>query len=702
MTHAQEKRRLVGILALVAPLPLPLNDALEWWFLLAYVAAVGYYLQRVERGDERWLGNRELNLLGLAYVPVLFVDVPRSLAAGTVLDALLHLILFLLVVKLFSLRTEREKWHVLIATFFVFAGSMATSSHLGIAPFLIVFTAVACYVLSRFAHLYVIGGLDLDRQAPTALVPSARSTAFGVIVTLLVAAPVFALLPRFGDPFIFGQGTLGAQRVAGFSDEVDLSGTSSIRGNREVVMRLRFEAGQPPADARFKGGTYDRFVDQRWLRDGVDSGGRAIPQRGTFYLSSPAVRPVSLVEVYLEPIGSRSLILPLETVAIEELDLPFLVRDGGGAYSFPFPVPPRESIRFELRLGDAPVLRAGTSDEALAAALDPTGISEPMRQLATEIMGTGTDGERIDRLESHLLERYAYSLDLVNDPRARPIDRFLFDTRRGHCELFATSMVLLLRAEGVPARLVTGFLGAEHNSLEGYYVVRQDNAHAWVEAYAPDRGWRVYDPTPPEGRPTSRPWSIGTALSQLYDAVIFRWDRYVLSFGTADQADLLGRVRDAVGGLFRDLLSWWRDDEEAPVPVATESANVEQTMAPVTPPPARARGWWLAVPIVIAAVIVAWLVVRRRRTADLARWAYERLRRRLARAGAAIDDATSPDTVAALVARRAPAVASRADEIVAFYVRESFGGFRLDAGERRQVRDALGEIVHGLRRARRA
>jgi len=700
MTNGREKRRLLGLLALVAPLPLPFNDALEWGFLLAYVLAVAYFLQRVERGEERWLSDRSLNLLGLAYLPVLLIEVPLGVAAGTVLDPLLHLILFLLVVKLFSLRHEREKWHVLVAVFFVFAGSMATSSHLTIVLFLLAFVALATFALARFAHLYVVAGLGLDRGSKAAILPLGLPVVAGVALMVAVAVPVFALLPRFGDPFIFGQGTLGAQRIAGFSDEVDLSQTSSIRGNRTVVMRLAFDHGQAASDMRFKGGTYDRYENRRWHRRGLDRGGVLRSRRGRFTLATKAQPTVATVDAFLQPLGSRSLVLPLGATAIEGLGLSVLARDGGGAYTLP--IVPREPLRFRVELGERPVIAARADRSSLAAALDTSGVSPRMRTLAKEVMGEGPDGPRIDRLEAYLLAAYGYTLEFVGRQDAEPLERFLFEARRGHCELFASSMVLLLRSQGVPARLVAGFLGAEHNELEGYDVVRQDNAHTWVEAYAPARGWRVYDPTPPEGRPSVAPWSFRLAVAQLMDALVFRWDRYVLSFGSADQASLFDRLRKALGDLRQWLGGLWqRDPKVAVAPMSGSQSEPERASAARPPGPERSPWWLLLAPVLGAVAVVFALALRARRSPASARRAYQRLRTRLAQAGVEVSEATAPGAVAHLAVVRAPDAASAVARLVGLYLDESFGGRVLDANERRRVRADSGLIATALKAARR-
>jgi len=130
-----------------------------------------------------------------------------------------------------------------------------------------------------------------------------------------------------------------------------------------------------------------------------------------------------------------------------------------------------------------PVLAAAgaTAEERAADRIPP-----PIRDLAARVMGEGSDAERALRATAHLRQEYAYTLDLMDSPGADPIGDFLFRDRAGHCELFASSLVLMLRSQGIPARLVTGYLGTSFNPLEGYHIVRNSNAHAWVEALVGD------------------------------------------------------------------------------------------------------------------------------------------------------------------------------------------------------------------------
>lgn len=142
-------------------------------------------------------------------------------------------------------------------------------------------------------------------------------------------------------------------------------------------------------------------------------------------------------------------------------------------------------------------------------------------------------------IEAQLRTGFGYSLR----PRARGnyIESFLFDVREGHCEYFATSMAVLLRNIGIPARVVNGFYSNEWNALSGNFTVRQKDAHSWVEAWmGDDYGWMTFDPTPPNGvgRRTERA-AILEMFSRVSDALRMRWYRYVIDYSFSDQMDMM-------------------------------------------------------------------------------------------------------------------------------------------------------------------
>ncbi len=624
--------------------------------------------------------------------------------------------MFLILVKLYSMRREKDKWHLMIAAFFLFVGGMATSTHLSVALYLLAFMMLALFVLARLAYLHTLaadrrrGGAPAVALRPaegeprpgTRRLPWGAPLAAGTALVVALAIPTFATLPRLREPFVLGSGsgTGSLIRATGFSDSVDLSLTTSIRQNREVVLRLKYSDGRSRegADMRFKGATYERYENRRWhseLQVARALSPVAEHEDGlTFRLAD--VAPAAQVEIFRQWLASHSLLLPVEAVAVT-VRLPTVMMDPGGAVHLPGT--PSATLRYRASLASEPRIEARLTlpgrGAARPAALDQGGVTERMRELARQVMGEGTPEERVDRLEEHLLSDYAYTLDFVGRDGENPLEDFLFVYKSGHCEYFASSMVLLLRAEGIPARLVTGFLGAEYNPLEGYYVVRQVNAHAWVEAHTPSRGWRIYDPTPPEGRPAVRPRDFFQLMSQLYDYLTFRWDRWILTYGAEDQRGFFDGVRQRFSELWRQLTGWASGGGEAvrpPPQGGVESSDDEVVRAP--------RLWldqmplWIALALFAAALLGLGLWQRRQPLTGEA--AYLSLRRQLARAGLSIGDSLAPLELQERAAAHYPGATAATREVVELYLRESFAEEPLAHRERaglaeqlRSVRDAI-------------
>src|SRR5437773_1011917 len=163
--------------------------------------------------------------------------------------------------------------------------------------------------------------------------------------------------------------------------------------------------------------------------------------------------------------------------------------------------------------------------------------------LAREVTsGESTPYGRARAIEQHLRRSYQYSLDVGTTVSADPVDDFLFTRKTGYCEHYATAMVVLLRALGIPARLVTGFLPGLWNDFGNYYTIRQQDAHAWVEVYFPRSGWVTFDPTPsvPAAVPSWVWWNIG----KIVDSIRLRWDRYVVQYSFRDQMAVAKSLRD--------------------------------------------------------------------------------------------------------------------------------------------------------------
>ena len=123
---------------------------------------------------------------------------------------------------------------------------------------------------------------------------------------------------------------------------------------------------------------------------------------------------------------------------------------------------------------------------------------------------------------------------------ADPLADFLFTRRRGYCEYFASSMAVMLRSIGIPARLATGFQSGIYNTLTGFWVVRASDAHAWVEAWMPGRGWTTFDPTPAD--PNAHTFGLMSKLDLYLDAAGAFWQEWVVGYDPHRQGTLAGRL----------------------------------------------------------------------------------------------------------------------------------------------------------------
>ena len=172
--------------------------------------------------------------------------------------------------------------------------------------------------------------------------------------------------------------------------------------------------------------------------------------------------------------------------------------------------------------------------------------SDPrIADLAKRITERGTSIiEKATLVEGYLKKNYRYTLNLSWPPGPQPLATFLFDSKAGHCEYFASSMAILLRTVGVPTRIVNGFLMGEYNPVGGDYIVRQSDAHSWVEVYIPGRGWLEFDPTPPD--PNHHEVDLATQISHYVDAAQLFWNSYILIYDSGAQVQLFRSAQDRV------------------------------------------------------------------------------------------------------------------------------------------------------------
>jgi len=180
----------------------------------------------------------------------------------------------------------------------------------------------------------------------------------------------------------------------------------------------------------------------------------------------------------------------------------------------------------------------GLSLQARQAYLQTPDLDRRIPELAALVTRPGQSApDKAALLENYLLTHYRYSLkpSQIEDPK--PIATFLFETKEGHCEYFASAMVIMLRSLGIPSRIVNGFRSGEYNEVGGNYTIRGRNAHSWVEAYVSEGSWRSFDPTPASPDQVSRNF-LSEQVSHYLDAFELFWGEWVLGYDEISQVSL--------------------------------------------------------------------------------------------------------------------------------------------------------------------
>ncbi len=475
----------------------------------------------------------------------------------------MHLVLFTMVVRLFSLQRTRDHYMLAVLSFLmVLASAVLTVGSLFVftfAAFLLV--AVVTFVLMEMRH-------SVGQEASLAQDPRAPDSPQRMGFSLLAIAPALMFLILVGSFFIFfflprvSSRYLSAYTPTndvstGFADHLQLGRIGEIQQSSAVVMHIEVQ-NNPRAgdDLKWKGVALSTFDGKTWSNSFEQRQLFPSPE-GIFQLNSaPQGTPAHThrylrYRVLMEPLGTNVFFLAGQPLNLTGNYRVITTDLGGAVYNLDVDHPiNRYDAESELPETDPDELRLDTAalpqgaDEYLK--LPPLDIR--IAQLARQItQSSASNYDRALAVEQYLQTHFTYTLQLPRAVPRDPLANFLFERKQGHCEYFASSMAVMLRSLGIPSRIVAGFRSGEFNDLTGQYVVRASNAHSWVEAYFPGSGWISFDPTP--GGPLLP--RTGWARWQLYlDAAASFWREWIINYDTSHQRAL---GQDAVSNTRRLL-----------------------------------------------------------------------------------------------------------------------------------------------------
>jgi len=497
--------------------------------------------------DREYLARRNVffrrlwNVLSFLYLPVLLMDLRMS---GEVTHPIARLLFFLQAAKLCDRRTSRDRFQLIAISFFqILAASVLTTE----APFLLGLLLFMWIGLSTLMTMALIRDGGESASPPP---PIFRMTGLMMASAGLIALFIFFLVPRLSMGYL--QGIKSASpMVSGFSEQIDLDHSGVIRKDASIVMRVRRRGGVGPIDRPiyWRGIAYSKYDGRQWVK----SPGQLSPLRvGENRYEIVRPRPGSerhRFEFIVEPMNSDVVFVAGRPVALEGRFF-WLVRDENGSLYSRYQRYYRMAYAQEAEFRDLPESIPDEETPAGPMLEIPAG-EERLIALARQITaGAATKYDACRRIESYLRSNYSYTLDIRRDDSLTAVDDFLFNQKRGHCEFFATSMALLCRAAGIPARVVSGFLEGEFNDTGNFYIVRQEDAHAWVEAYFPREGWLSFDPSPVDLQAAlTQSTTLLARVLGYWDSYKLLWDQYILTYNLWDQFYAALEVAEAIQGV---------------------------------------------------------------------------------------------------------------------------------------------------------
>ncbi len=549
----------VRLLAVLGAAALISTGECEMVFISLFVC---FFLLGIKMGDTPRVGRvlgfvqPALALLALSIAVIDFFYLSKSF-----LLAVAHFLLMLEALQLLLLRTNRENLGGLLISSLMILSASTLAVEWTYFAFLCLYLPVLIWTL--MLHTLVVENADVTGSfVPRTflwgrVMPKLRKAAgLALLSALLCCAVVFVFFPRFNFQGFRGQ-FLQPVKKTGFTNQVDLGGARRIAEDNSIAMRVEINRDDLKNwPGYIRGGTLEVFDGKTWKRAPYS------PER-VFQIAHGKIRlpganesgPRLRQKIYLESMDA-SLLFAVSRPVFLTIDRPMIDTFADGSIQRI----PGDAWRIHYEVESVIQPKRGMPPSIYATPF-PKGMSR-VKDLSDVLMvDSNTSLEKIATLNAYFQSGFSYSLQSnipLSDPS--PVETFLFETKTGHCEYFASALVLMLRSQGIPARIATGFYSSEWNDQGGYMIVRMRHAHAWVEAYAEGAGWLTLDPTPADYRADPRSPGAWKRWEQTWDYINLRWNRYILSYDFERQKSMFesitqgtksfGRFRPNVFSLF--------------------------------------------------------------------------------------------------------------------------------------------------------
>jgi transglutaminase-like putative cysteine protease len=519
---------------------LPHSFRLAWWIPLFFILLLGWrYLITVKKWSlpGSWL-QFTLTLFAVLAILLSYRTIGR--------DASIGLLVALCGLKLLEMKNRRDAFLLVFLSYFFIITHFLYSQSIPTALYMIVVMLVATGTLISLS----------DEQSSLSIPQRLRLSGTLLLQALPVMLVLFVLFPRVAGPF--WRLPLDAHSgVTGLSDSLSMGNVSKLSFSNEIAFRVKFEGQIPPPSQRYWRGPV------LWWTNGRDWKQKIQHRQHIAHFKHPQNAQPYDYTVTLEPNLKRWLFA---------LDLPSYAPPKSYRtpdYQILATLPVRQRMRYQLRSYVDYQAKVFTSQQRRLALQLPRGKHPRTQALAKQWQQENPKPQvLVQRALQHFNQapfRYTRTPPLLVSEH--PVDEFLFETRQGFCEHYAATFTVLMRAAGIPARVVTGYLGGTVNPIDGYLIVRQRHAHAWSEVWLNDKGWVRVDPTgaiAPERVEQGIEMALPTPMNPLglefnwkadslvvkiwqdihnsWDALNNSWNQWVLGYGPERQRLLLNRL----------------------------------------------------------------------------------------------------------------------------------------------------------------
>ncbi len=505
----------------------------------------------------RWVWN---TITVIYFIYVAFEVFFRS---GDLIGEGINFTVYLLIVRLLNLKTNRDYFQLYILSFInLLSSSILTESVSFAIPFLL-YIIIATWTLTLYnlkaQYEESLGNnpenkVDFYKSRKIITRKFLLATSILSLILIISSSVIFFIFPRMSLGFFYKK--IGSRKsMAGFSEEIDLGSIGSIMTNSTIVMRVETQSGHLNKDflnkVYWRGTAFDSYDGRRWSHSSNKRDKKLIDVlTGKIELTNVSSgSDLFRQKIFLEPMETRIVFAADEMKIIrwEKLKIERFIRKEIGVevdpYLTSYFISDLASDQNYFAYSD---LNSKTgyqySAETVEYPQDLPYLKLPYRDLRTSNLvdeitrGLTNDYEKAKAMEGYLRDNFRYSATDINIESERPLEVFLFEKRKGHCELFSTAMSIMMRYAGIPSRNVVGFKGGNINDVGNYIVVRQSDAHSWVEGFIAGNGWMRFEPTPSSQDAIMFATRKFGAFAKYYDYLKLRWYKYVIDYDLRAQA----------------------------------------------------------------------------------------------------------------------------------------------------------------------